>query len=122
MPIRGRCHCGATEFEVAEPPAELTRCTCSFCSKRGVLWAYYTPDAFHLISARDQGAYSARSPELQRHFHCQVCGCGTYSDTPVWENFQMVPGKRKFAVNARLFEDLEIEALPVTIIDGRNLW
>ena len=42
MPIKGSCHCGATQFEVTEPPASVTRCTCSFCSKRGALHAYYT--------------------------------------------------------------------------------
>ena len=40
MPIAGSCHCGKTAFEIdCETPAKLTRCTCSFCSKRGTPWA-----------------------------------------------------------------------------------
>jgi hypothetical protein len=44
MTLTGRCHCGRNVFEVdGELPEALTRCTCSFCSKRGHLYAYYTP-------------------------------------------------------------------------------
>ena len=36
MPITGSCHCGKTAYEIAgDIPPSLTRCTCSFCSKRG---------------------------------------------------------------------------------------
>ena len=121
MAIKGKCHCGATEFEVSEAPTSVTRCTCSFCAKRGGLWAYYEPQQFKLISAREQGRYS-KAPEIHTHFHCALCGCGTHSDTPVWVDFKMAPGQRRVSVNARLFEDFDLEALPVTVIDGKNLW
>ena len=51
--ITGRCHCGSTAFEIkGEMPASLTRCTCSYCSKRGALYAYFAPDQFRLLSSR----------------------------------------------------------------------
>ncbi|AKT40772.1 uncharacterized protein CMC5_084840 [Chondromyces crocatus] len=50
MPLLGSCHCGGTHFEVSDPPSSITRCNCSFCFKRGVLWAYYSPDRFKLLS------------------------------------------------------------------------
>jgi hypothetical protein len=50
MPLKGSCHCGNTQFEVTEAPSSVTRCTCSLCSKRGALWAYYTPAQFRLTS------------------------------------------------------------------------
>ena len=46
VPIKGSCHCGQTQFEVSALPADVTRCSCSLCSKRGALWAYYTPAQF----------------------------------------------------------------------------
>ena len=49
MKLTGSCHCGATKFEVSEAPASVTRCTCSICSKLGVLWAYYRPENFRLL-------------------------------------------------------------------------
>jgi len=54
MTLKGSCHCGATQFEIAEAPAKVARCTCSFCSKRGALWAYYSPEQFNLTTARDR--------------------------------------------------------------------
>jgi hypothetical protein len=50
MSISGRCHCGRNAFEIAgELPDKLTRCTCSLCSKRGHLYAYYSPDQFKVV-------------------------------------------------------------------------
>ena len=39
MTIVGKCHCGATQFEIEAAPESVTSCTCSFCSKTGALWA-----------------------------------------------------------------------------------
>ena len=82
MAIKGSCHCGATQFEVSAAPETVTRCTCSFCSKRGGLWAYYTPAQFKLLTARDRvSTYQWRTYTGQHH-HCSICGCGTYSEFP----------------------------------------
>jgi len=56
MALKGSCHCGGTTFELSEAPQEVTRCTCSFCSKRGSLWAYYKPEQFRLTSPPEQVA------------------------------------------------------------------
>jgi hypothetical protein len=71
-----------------------------------------------MASARDQVRYG----DVNKHYHCGVCGCGTYSDTPDWSVGEAQPAARKIGVNARLFEDFDVEALPVETIDGRNLW
>jgi len=56
MPLTGHCHCGRNAFEVAgELPEKLTRCTCSFCSKRGHLYAYFAPSAFKATQADSDG-------------------------------------------------------------------
>lgn len=122
MTIKGSCHCGATQFEVAEAPGKVGRCTCSFCSKRGVLWAYYAPEQFKLTTARDRvSTYQWRSYTVLHH-HCAICGCGTYSESPSW-----VEGKPDFehpriGVNARLFDDFDAEPLEVFVMDGKNDW
>ena len=122
MPIKGSCHCRATQFEVSEAPVKLTRCTCSFCAKRGSLWAYYTPDHFKLTTARDRvSTYQWRSYLIQHH-HCAICGCGTYTETPEWVGGKPHPEQRKVSINARLLDDFDVEATPVEVIDGKNLW
>jgi hypothetical protein len=55
MSVNGSCHCRATQFTVAKRPATVTRCTCSFCTKRGALWAYQDhEDNFVLTTARER--------------------------------------------------------------------
>lgn len=57
MTITGSCHCGKTAFRIeGEIPEKLTRCTCSFCSKRGALVAYYQPSQFEVVAPTTDGA------------------------------------------------------------------
>ena len=98
MAITGSCHCGSTSFEInGEIPRELTRCTCSFCSKTGRLIAYYRPDQFRLTSAPDKlGTYRWNTKQIANHY-CPVCGCN------------ILPTARPISgtawVNARLFDN-----------------
>lgn len=124
MPITGRCHCQAVAFTIdGELPETLTRCTCSFCAKRGVLWAYFTPEQFHLTQASAQDAtYRWNSRQVAHHF-CSTCGCGTFSDSPDFQPDGRWDGRtRKIGVNARLFDGFDAAQAPVTVIDGKNLW
>jgi hypothetical protein len=122
MTILGSCHCRGTQFELDHPPLGVTRCTCSFCSKRGALWAYYTPEQFRLVSGVDNLAtYRWRSRTVKHHF-CATCGCGTHSESPDYTAGEPDFDNPKILVNARLLDDFDVEAVPVKIIDGKNLW
>jgi len=125
MTVKGSCHCGATQFTVAKRPDSVSRCTCSFCSKRGVLWAYYENESdFTLITSRDRvSTYQWGSYTIEHH-HCAICGCGTWSRSPVWDlaTKTPVPGKFKAQVNAWLLDGFEMDAQPVKMIDGKNQW
>ena len=123
MPVKGRCHCGAIQFELAEAPAELTSCNCSFCVRRGALVAYYTPDQFKVTTAPDRvwtyqwGTYSGQ------HHYCPVCGMGTHSVFPNFETGQPDFNDMQVSVNARMFEDPAVwEPLPVKQVNGREEW
>src|ERR1700722_1551619 len=61
----------------AKAPASVTHCTCSFCSKRGALHAYCTPDQFKLTTARDRVSTYQWNSYAVRHHHCAICGCPT---------------------------------------------
>jgi hypothetical protein len=125
MTVKGSCHCGATQFIVAKRPETVTRCTCSFCTKRGALWAYQDQeDDFVLTTARDRvSTYQWGSYQVEHH-HCPICGCGTWSRSPLWdrEAGRSVPGKFRVQVNAWLLEDFDPAAQPIALIDGRTLW
>jgi hypothetical protein len=120
--IKGSCHCGNTQFELSEAPAGVTRCTCSFCAKRGALWAYYTPAQFRLISPPEKVATYLWNSRTVKHHFCADCGCGTYSEAPDWSTGKPDFDNPKVGVNARLLDDFDLDAVPVTVIDGKNLW
>lgn len=121
--IIASCHCGGTRVELPETPAGATRCTCTFCTKSGGLWAYYEVDAPRILSDTHGAVYSPTTP-LHAHHFCARCGCTTYGTSPYYSlEDTEVPEKRKFAVNVRLLDDYELyRRLPVEEIDGRNLW
>jgi hypothetical protein len=122
MTIKGGCHCGATRFEVDEAPVKVTRCTCSLCSKRGALWAYYPTRQFRLETPQEQIAtYQWRTKTVKHHF-CGTCGCGTFSESPDWSTGKPDFTNLRIGINARLFDDFDLEAVPVEVIDGKNLW
>jgi hypothetical protein len=122
MAIKGSCHCKGTEFEVSTAPENVTRCTCSFCSKRGSLWAYYTPSQFTLTTSEaNLSTYRWGSKTVKHHF-CAVCGCGTFTETPDWSTGKPDFDNPKISVNARLFDDFDLDAVEVVVIDGKNLW
>lgn len=56
------------------------------------------------------------------HF-CQVCGCGTFTDTQAFEpdgSWDKVT--HRIGVNARLFDNFVAADEPVVVIDGKSLW
>jgi hypothetical protein len=121
--LRGGCHCGRNRFEVAgELPAQLTRCTCSFCRTHGNLYAYYEPTQFRPVEGTSDATYRWNSKQVAHHF-CSACGCYLYSDSPAFGQDGSWDGStRRTGVNARLFDDFEAADHPVTVLDGKNLW
>jgi len=123
MTLTARCHCGRTAIEIdGELPEKLTRCTCSFCSKRGHLYAYYAPDQLTVMQADSDAVYRWNSKKVANHF-CSACGCDLYADSPAFEMDGSWDGvARRICINARLFDDFEAADWPVIVIDGKNLW
>ncbi|CAM3333704.1 GFA family protein [Asticcacaulis taihuensis] len=124
MTVKGSCHCGATQFTLEKAPETVTRCTCSICSKRGALWAYYTPDQIVFDPANDpakDSEYRWQSRMVGLHF-CNGCGCTTYNVSPSWVDYKPDFDHPQIAINARLLEGFDLDAVPVQVLDGRNLW
>ena len=101
----------------------MTRCTCSFCSKCGVLWAYDAPAQFQLTPPAADDAIYRWNTKLAAHHFCPVCGCGTFTDSPAFEpDGSWDKRTRRIGVNARLFDNFAAVDAPVEVIDGKNLW
>jgi hypothetical protein len=121
MSLKGSCHCKATQFEVSEAPASVTRCTCSICSKRGALWAYYTPEQVTMATQESTSTHRWGSRTVKLHF-CRTCGCSTYNESPSWVDRKPDFTRPRIAINARLFDDFDLDAVPIQVLDGKNLW
>lgn len=122
MSIKGSCHCGRTKFEVSDAPETVTRCLCSYCAKHGALWVYYKVGQFKLLTPqKDAATYTWRTKTVKHHF-CAICGCTTFSETPDWSTGEPDAANPMIAVNAHVLDDFDLDAVPVTVIDGKNLW
>ena len=124
MTVTAHCHCGATEFAIdGAVPEVLTRCNCSFCSKRGTLYAYYPHAAFRQTAGAGADAvYRWHTRKVAHHF-CPICGCGTFSDSPSFAPDGSWDGTtRQIGVNARLIDGVDAATMEVMVIDGKNLW
>ena len=123
MTLTAHCHCERIAFEIdGDLPEKLTRCTCSFCSKRGHFYAYYTPGQLTVTQADSDAVYRWNSKKVANHF-CSACGCDLYADSPAFETDGSWDGvTRRICVNAHLFDDFEAADWPVIVIDGKNLW
>ena len=122
MSIKGSCHCGRTKFEVTGAPETVTRCLCSCCAKHGALWAYYKVGQFKLLTpCEDAATYTWRTKTVKHHF-CATCGCTTFSETPDWSTGEPDTANPMIAVNAHVLDDFDLDAVPVTVLDGKNLW
>lgn len=124
MTIKGSCHCGAVVFEIdGEIPAQLMRCTCTFCTKRGALTANFTPAQFRLVPAPSGDSTYRWNTRMVAHHFCPMCGCPTFSDSPDFQTDGSWDGKtRRIVVNARLFEGFDAATADIAVIDGRHLW
>lgn len=119
MLLKGRCHCGAIAFE-AEAPTEVASCNCSICRRRAALWAYYPAEEVSLsVAPGALGAYQCADRILTSHF-CNICGCATHNDNPALPDGPDYARRHRITLNARMFDDFDLDAVPVRRIDGKS--
>ena len=54
--------------------------------------------------------------------HCVTCGCGVFAESDAWTTETGEARPARITLNARLFDDFDLEAVPVRHVDGRNDW
>ena len=76
--VKGSCHCGEIQFEVALPIQMKARCNCSLCSRKGAEILIIEPEQFQLLSGEESlGLYQWNSMKA-RHYFCKNCGIYTH--------------------------------------------
>ncbi len=111
---RGSCHCGAVKFEVDADLSEVTRCTCSMCSKKGGLFCYVPPDQFRQLQGEDDLTVYRFNTELAKHIFCKHCGIHAFGHPR--------SNPEIYLVNVRCLDDfdLETEEYEIKLFDGLN--
>ncbi|OBZ93323.1 aldehyde-activating protein [Pararhizobium polonicum] len=109
----GSCHCGAIAFEVEADIHQAIDCNCSMCRRRGGLLTFVARDKLTLRTpASALSTYEFNKHAIQHHF-CAVCGIAPYGEG-AGKDGPMA------AVNVRCLPDVDLEALTITKVDGRQ--
>ena len=78
--------------------------------------------AILLIQPQKNAATYLWGSRTMKHHFCACCGCSTYSESPDWSTGKPDFDNPRVSVNSRLLNDFDLDALPITVIDGKNLW
>lgn len=119
--VSGSCHCGAQRF-TAPAPGTVTACNCSTCTKRGTLAAYYAPGDVEFDLTPERLAAYQWGDRMMTFHHCTVCGSAVHAESDAWTTEEGEERPARVTLNARLFDDFDLESVPVRRVNGREEW
>ncbi len=120
----GSCHCGRVQFEVDADITHLRRCNCTVCTKRGSLNVRVSKQALKLLTPIEYLSVYRWGSETAQDYFCPNCGILPFRIPSTLTAEEIRAGKQPFtgwAINARCLDDLDLDQLPVTDIDGASL-
>lgn len=110
---KGRCHCGAIEFEV-EAPVEITvqECNCSICSKTGFLHLIVPKSKFKLLKGKNNLTTYTFNTRVAKHTFCKTCGVKSF----------YIPRSNPdgYSVNLRCLDKSNFAEIDFEEFDGKN--
>ena len=112
----GHCHCGAVRFEAQ---LDLTKpvisCNCSHCGMKGWLLTFIPATQFTLHSGEENLTEYRFNKKHIEHLFCKTCGVQCFA------RGKDKDGNDTYAVNVRTLDDVDLDALEVTKVDGKSL-
>src|SRR6201996_220635 len=70
----GGCHCGRVRFRARVDLDQLSQCSCTICTKKGILHLTVMPQDFDLLSGKDALAVYTFGTGVAQHTFCAHCG------------------------------------------------
>jgi hypothetical protein len=109
----GGCHCGRVRFRAEVDLDLLSHCSCSMCTKKGILHLPVSIADFTLLRGKSALTVYTFETGVARHPFCGHCGMHPF----------YVPRSQpdRVTVNARCLDDIDGQALkPSRFFDGRH--
>ena len=109
----GGCHCGRVRFRARVDLAQLSHCSCSICTKKGILHLPVFPTEFELLCGKAELTVYTFETGVAQHAFCSHCGINAF----------YVPRSQpdKITVNARCLDDIDGPSLkPTRFFDGKH--
>ncbi len=110
----GGCQCGKVRFEVTvDLGAPVISCNCSMCGRSGTLLTFVPADQFTLLSGEGELTDYRFNKHVIHHLFCKVCGIKSFARGSG-------PKGPTVAINTRCLDDIDIEKLNITRVDGKS--
>lgn len=77
---RASCHCGAVVLEATLPTSLMSasRCTCSFCRRRGAAAVTAIASSVKVLQGVDNLTLYTWGTGVAKHYFCKTCGIYTH--------------------------------------------
>ena len=98
---QGTCHCGAVEFEVELESglADLRRCNCSLCRRKGAIMAGVPLDKLKVVRGADNLTLYQWNTQIAKHYFCRTCG--------IYTHHQRRSNPNEYGFNVACLEDVD---------------
>lgn len=113
---KGSCHCGRVAYTVDGEIDKAMACNCSLCQRKGSLLWFVPMTQFHLDTPDANAGTYLFNKHVIRHRFCAACGIHPYA-----EAVHPKTGVPTAAVNVRCIEGIDLDKVPVTHFNGREL-
>jgi hypothetical protein len=109
----GGCHCGRVRFRAKLDLDMLSQCSCTICTKKGILHLPATLETFELTRGKTAIKVYTFGTGMAQHSFCGHCGMHAF----------YIPRSApdRISVNARCLDDIDGPSLkPNRFFDGRH--
>ena len=109
----GGCHCGRVRFRAEVDLDHMSNCSCSICTKKGILLLSTDLANFQLLRGKSALKAYTFGTGVAQHTFCSHCGMQAF----------YIPRSQphRVTVNARCLDDIDATSLkPTRFFDGRH--
>jgi|SRR5580704_8406453 hypothetical protein len=108
----GSCHCGRVRFELQAKLANAMDCNCSLCRRKGALWHGASDTTLRIVAGEQELTLYQFGTLTAKHYSCRHCGVSPFSRPRL--------DPRRWAVNLRCIEGLDLSSLEIRSFDGEH--